>query len=289
MAYFAANQVGAEEVNQLLVRCFDTVRILEPSTSPAPDRAYCLKTLWIRAALWMRTVAKLDHPVHIQAMSIANRAMVEFAVDMLLIAVDKTNESGRRLRIWSESERIKHFENVVAHYKRKDQPVPAQFTQSEAAHLVERDAINKERVSLWATAKNPERPRHPERWTMNNLFEDMERLDSCEVARPIIEMSIRMKLADYYREEMKPINWSIHSGVVGLWKDDDLAILYYFMGTAAMWCADFAILCTLVFFKNFKTHISLKELCDTLSAINRRRTELMKDAYRKCGIPDPSN
>src|SRR5882724_10694626 len=58
-----------------------------------PDTGYrdaCMKSLWLRARAWMQSLEVLNHAKHVQAISVANRALLEITVDLVLLHHDKT-------------------------------------------------------------------------------------------------------------------------------------------------------------------------------------------------------
>jgi len=70
-------------------------------------RDACIKGLWGRAHAWMQTVVKLNDPLDFRALSVANRALLEITVDLVLLHHDKTNASGWKMHWWGESQKMK--------------------------------------------------------------------------------------------------------------------------------------------------------------------------------------
>src|SRR5258705_8907065 len=72
---------------------------LRPSSSET-----CLRGLFLRATLWLLTMKKLNKASDLQALAGGTRAMVEIAVDMLLIHADKEIESSlQQMHWWAQS------------------------------------------------------------------------------------------------------------------------------------------------------------------------------------------
>lgn len=138
-AYVAAGLGSATIAFNHLNTFWDLAEKLRPRQQLV-DKDTVLIRLWMRARHWLDTVVRLDRVSDLQAVSIANRTLFELAVDMLLIARDKSNESGRKLTLWSESDRIKHFENVVRHYVESGQQLPTQFAENLEFHQSEKAA-----------------------------------------------------------------------------------------------------------------------------------------------------
>jgi hypothetical protein len=62
-------------------------------------RDACIKGLYARVLAWMQTIVKLNDPLDFQALSIANRALLEITVDLILLHQDKTNSTGWRMHV----------------------------------------------------------------------------------------------------------------------------------------------------------------------------------------------
>jgi hypothetical protein len=60
-----------------------------------------------------------------------------------------------------------------------------------------------------------------------------------------------MPLGSVYREEGKPLNWSIHSGTAGPWSNTDIGELHASLGTAFGRCGDFGLLCTMALLNEY--------------------------------------
>jgi hypothetical protein len=63
--------------------------------------------------------------------------------------------------LWSESDRIKHFENVIKHYEEKGQQLPAQFAENLEFHQREKAAIDKIRAHYWPNKKENKKGHTP--------------------------------------------------------------------------------------------------------------------------------
>lgn len=179
-----------------------------------PVRDACIKGLWMRAYAWMQTLARLNDPLDFQAVAIGDRALLELAVDLVLLYNDKTNESGWRMHWWGLSEKLKASELILNYYQSKNLPLPDQYEVQKQFYDNERTTILDMRATLWPNRKNPDQ--HPSRWTTNgNLFDDILRAD--QLSGAIIVKEIGSSFEEYYRTEYRKINWHIHSGTNGFW------------------------------------------------------------------------
>jgi len=92
--------------------------------SQTGHRDACMKGLYARVLAWMQTIVKLNDPLDFQALSIANRALLEITVDLILLHQDKTNSSGWRMHWWGESQKMKSAEQIIRYYESNGLPVP---------------------------------------------------------------------------------------------------------------------------------------------------------------------
>lgn len=57
-------------------------------------RDNAVKAVWLRASAWMQSLELLNHTKHIQVISVANKSLLEFTMDLVLLHTDPTNNSG---------------------------------------------------------------------------------------------------------------------------------------------------------------------------------------------------
>jgi hypothetical protein len=226
--------------------------------SSTGHRDTCLKGLFLRARAWMHSLEKLNHSMHIQAISVANRALLEITVDMHLLHHDKTNESGWKMYQWGLSERMRAAEILVEYYDGLGLPVPDSCKPLETSYNNEKAMVDHMRRTLWPNKKDLSKPRHPDRWTGRaNLFEDIKEVD--RLYGPSIKSDLGATLTEYYRTEYRKMNWQIHSGVAGLWNVSPEA-MNLICAMALKWCADFGMLCTKTILSDFGFDLALDEL-----------------------------
>lgn len=237
--------------------------------SETGHRETCLKGLWMRAYAWMQTLEKLNSPLDFQAVSVANRALLEIAVDLVLLHHDKTNESGWRMFWWSLSEKLKASEQIVNFYTEQGLAVPDTYEAQETFYRDEKSIVESMRITLWPNKKNPSKAVHPDRWTGNsNLFPDIEKAD--ELYGSVIKADIGSTLVEYYRTEYRKMNWRIHSGVAGFWNQPP-ASFNLVCGFALKCCADLGMLCTKIVLADFGFDETLEGLKQEWENIKRKR------------------
>jgi hypothetical protein len=202
----------------------------------------------MRAYVWMQTLARLNDPLDFQAVSAGNRALLEIAVDLVLLHHDKTNESGWRMHWWGVSEKLKASEQILDFYKTKNLNLPDRYEAQKQFYDGECANVLRMRAALWPNMKNPSH--HPSRWTRNgNLFDDILRAD--QLHGSAIEKEMGSSLEEYYRTEYRKINWRIHSGTAGFWNLPAEAY-YLICGFGLKSGADLSMLSTKIVFLDFE-------------------------------------
>jgi hypothetical protein len=239
---------------------------------PKPDTGYrdtAIKGLWMRSRAWLQTLEMLNHTRYVQAISVANRALLEITVDMILLHHDKTNASGWQLYQWGQSERMKAAEQLVNFYKEKGVPIPKEDEVIEVFYNDQKAMVDHLRRCIWPNKKYPSKAEHPRRWTgRSDLSKDVEEAD--RLYGSSIQDDLGVSLTEYYRTEYRRMNWQIHSGVAGFW---DLApeTFHIICGFALKWCADFGMLCTKIILTDFGFETALTGLKDEWENVKLQR------------------
>ena len=237
-----------------------------------PETGYrdaCIKGLWMRAHAWMQTICKLNDPLDFQAMSVANRALLEITVDLVLLHHDKTNASGWRMFWWGESEKMRASEQIIKYYESQGLPVPDTYEGQVNFCRESKASVDHMRKVLWPSKKDPSKPTHPKRWTGNgNLFEDIVTAD--QFYGSVIKVDLDSTLVEYYRTEYPKMNWRIHSGAAAFWKQPPQSFNLV-SAFAFKWCADFGMLCTKIVLSDFGFDTALGGLRDEWENIRRQR------------------
>jgi hypothetical protein len=257
---------GAEIVSRYMK---DRYPLIEGAitNSQVGHRESCLKGLWTRAYAWMNTLARLNDPLDFQAISVGNRALLEIAVDLVLLHNDKTNGSGWKMHWWAMSEKLKASEQIIKFYEDSGLPLPGQYEVQEIFLRDESAGVTMMRSSLWPNRKNPSQ--HPARWTGNgNLGDDI--LEADRLYGPAIKEDLGSTLEEFYRTEYRKMNWRIHSGSAAFWNQPPQA---YFLicGFGYKWGADLSMLSTKILLKDFGYVRVLEGLEAEWESVNRQR------------------
>jgi hypothetical protein len=248
---------GVQIVNSYMREKLPLIEAVLPKEETG-HRDQCMKGLFLRACAWIRSLERLNHTSHLQAMVSASRGLLEIITDMILLHHDKTNESGWRMVCWAESEKLKMAEILVKYYRGLQLEVPDNYKPLEEFYDNQKQTIEQMRITLWPDKDKPTKPRHPSRWTgPYDLLKDIERADALYGNE--IKNDLGMGLVEFYKTEYIKMNWQIHSGVAGFWNipPEGISIL---AALALKWCADLAMLCTKIILIDFSFTTAIPDL-----------------------------
>lgn len=247
-----------------------------PNKADTPDRDDCLKILFLRSVVSMRSLLKLNQISDFQDIVSINRRLMEFSVDIALLHNDKSNHSGWKMRCWSDSEKLRRATKVINHFNKQGQSIPEKYEELQKYHIRQEANINKLRITLWPNKKNINIPRHPDRWTNNKIFDDIQFAD--RLFRVFFENELGMDLTTYYQAEFSRLSWSIHSGVVGLFEMEPSGFDST-CGLAFKYCADFAMLITKIILIDFDMSKAIENVEEEWNNVLIQRTSFLN------GIP----
>lgn len=259
---------GAQIVSTYMKKRYPLIEsVIEKSETGYRDA--CIKGLWTRAYAWMNTLGKLNDPLDFQAISVGNRALLEITVDLVLLHHDKTNSSGWRMYWWGESAKMRAAEQVLKYYSDLGLPVPDRYDAQVEFCRDSKSSVDHMRKALWPNKRDPNRARHPSRWTGDGtLFDDVVKAD--ELSGSAFKAELDSTLVEYYRTEYPKMNWRIHSGAASFWNQPPQAFNLV-VGFAFKWCADLAMLCTKIVLTDFGFDVALNELKDEWQDIKSQR------------------
>src|SRR5262249_44929239 len=100
---------------------------------------------------------------------------------MILVHNDKSPNASARMHWWGESAKLKHAEQAIAYYASNGREVPDHHQTIVTFVNKSKTLIDSMRSGLWPTPKGT--PRHPERWTNQNLLSDAREADLLERLR----------------------------------------------------------------------------------------------------------
>lgn len=183
------------------VKSYVRARVPEPTTLSEADQVIFRQLLRIDA--WLRTLAKLNSPADFQAVSTGCRALLETAVDIVLLSKNKSDFV--KLLAWEQSAKLKHAQAVETFCLKtktdfsKTNPEMAQF-------LVDfRQVVDANRQGYgW---KKNGKVGHPDRWTAQGLGAD------CIVADQTQKL---FAFEEFYESRYRELCWNVHgSGLIG--------------------------------------------------------------------------
>jgi hypothetical protein len=269
-AFYSGVQIVAEHMKEHSGK-IESV-FCKPETG---HRDAAIKGLWFRARAWMQSLEALNHTKHVQAISVANRALLEITVDLILLHHDKTNGLGWKIYQFGMSERMRAAEQLVGFYKDEGRPVPNVHWQIEEYFNREKGLTDDMRRRLWPNKKNPAKAAHPSRWTGNSdLSVDVKQADKLFGAE--IQKQLGCGLLEYYRTRYRQMNWLIHSGVASFWnlppQSFDISAAF-----ALKDCADLAFLCTKIALTDFGFNVALPNLPQEWDDLAEKRAQAYLD------------
>jgi hypothetical protein len=248
---------GAQVVSDYVKERWRLVEGVLPR-SETGHRDACMKGLYGRVLAWMQTIVKLNDPLDFQALSIANRALLEITVDLILLHGDKTNSSGWRMHWWGESQKLKSAEQIINYYHANSLPVPDEYEAQVNFVRDSKASLDHMRRALWPNKKDPAKATHSSRWTGNpTLFEDIVTADKYYGTE--VKADLGSTLVEYYRAEYPKMNWHIHSGVASFWNQPPQAYNLV-SGFAFKWSSDFGMLCAKIVLSDFGFNEVLDDL-----------------------------
>lgn len=207
------------------------------------DRDVYIHGLFLRAVAWMLSLNNLNHGKHFQAIISGVRSLLEITTDLILLHYDNTNASAWRMRWWGLSSKLKAAKAVINFYAtRAKKAVPYEdedivlFVQNEEA------VISDMRQKLWPDLSDPNKGRHPERWTdRRTLLQDVQEAD--RLHGTVIESHLGSNLEEFYETEYRRMNWNVHgSGLTGI-RDIPPEGVNVMCGLGYLWGARLSMIC----------------------------------------------
>jgi hypothetical protein len=201
---------------------------------------------FLRIDAWLRTLKKCDEPGDFQAVISATRALLEATIDLVLLASNPM-VNAQLIQDWEDSARLKSAMALTAYYaKQKIQPQP----EDEHATIMEFGAHNQVRITAvrqsnnWIeNSKNGPKPKHPDRWTGNNLSRDAQQADA---------VYPEFGFERFYETRYRELCWNTHgSGLAGA-RGVSADLFPFIGGRAFRECADLAEHAARVTLRHFK-------------------------------------
>jgi len=213
-----------------------------------------LRGQFLRALAWILSLNRLNDVRDFQALEAATRSLLEIAIDMLLVTHDRTEIAAERLHAWGESAKLKQAEAIVNYYRRRGVPVPRAQGEVEQFVRVHRERIHALRRSHWPQRSSTpdtsaQAPRHPDRWTGQDLLSDAREADALE-GRNLVSL-LGIGLEEFYETEFRRICWSVHGSALASVVGVPLEGFFLMYALACNWCADFGLFCSRLILRDF--------------------------------------
>lgn len=250
-SYFQATQLLTRELEQK----FQNIKgVLQKD-----ERETRLEQSFVRCVAWMQSLSLLSGARHIQAMVAAERALIEITIDVLFLHHDTTLERTERQRVWEISAKLKSCERAVSFFVESHNPIPSEYAVQETFINNRKASINQERVRLGWVKRGTNNPRHPDRWTDNDLSVDVKEADlllSTHSPRKLggvdIKSELGVSLEQIYRTEYTRMNWLVHGSgllfVIDSTPDQISLLARITLGR----CIDLSFLCLKVLLTDFR-------------------------------------
>jgi hypothetical protein len=226
--------------------------------------------MFLRAKAWMLTLKKLNNPVAFQAIVSCNRALLEIAVDMILLHHDKTDASWWKMQCWEQSAILKVSEQLKAYFDRRNVKVPARYNPQLDFIRDNKTLIEAQRLNLWGK-KN-----HPMRWTGNNLLHDSELAD--QYWGTAIKEEIGTTLIEFYETEYRRMNLNVHGSALAAIRYAPGKDFHITCGLTFKSCAELGALCTKVILDDYDFAAHYPELSNRWEELSRQRNLVYEDA-----------
>ncbi len=152
----------------------------------------------IRVHGWLRSLCRLNHACHFQAILSASRSLFEIAVDLTILRFDTRNDCAKLLA-WEDSNKFRFAERTVNF-------AGGNTTDPRVRNATRYISQNRPRIdALRNTYWNGHHPRS--RWTGNSLDRDAVLADGFD----------QRGFAEYYNYRYPEVCWSVHgTGLTGV-------------------------------------------------------------------------
>jgi hypothetical protein len=211
------------------------------------DRENCMRGLFLRSVGLINTLKRLNDPLDFQTIVSITRALFELTIDTILVHNDKSPNSAAKIHWWGESAKLKHAEQAIGYYSRNRRAVPDHHQTLVNFVSRSKSLIDSMRSGLWPTSRGT--PKHPDRWTNQDLLSDSREADRLE--RASVTSELLMSLEEFYETEFRRMCWNVHgSGVVTVAGVPEAAF-YLTAGLGYKWSTDFGMFISGLLLKDF--------------------------------------
>jgi hypothetical protein len=167
-------------------------------------REECLIELYYRMAMLLKSLRKLNGPIHFQTIAAIARSLFELGLDIVLFSQDTSNDSVDRLSAFTRIERYRCAKKLVDYYINRPAPPNLDlFIQrqlcADAKEKLDIDSLIRQYWGIDSKGK----PKWPKHWSK---FQDARRR-AHHVGNNWEECYVR----NYYM-----LSWQIHPGLTGI-------------------------------------------------------------------------
>jgi hypothetical protein len=186
-----------------------------------------------RADEWLVTLSKLDSPFDYQAVAAGCRALLEIAIDIVLLT--ESPAQAAKVAAWERSAKLKSAMCVKDfHERRKTEPDEdgaglILWAKTNAANVV-----SERRAHGWSDRKGT--PRHPERWTgSRNLLIDAQAAD---------RLGTSFRFEEFYETRFRELSALTHGSGQQYRLILDSPVFSFLPGRCFAECTNLGFLCT---------------------------------------------
>jgi hypothetical protein len=180
-------------------------KAVSAATAGADSTSVVLQGQHARLRSWLHSLVRLGRPEDVQAVVAGGRAIFEIAVDAVLLRNDM--DGCQKVLDWEMSAKLKQAQAFVAHLA-KAKRNPAREERHLIAFAGSQAGVVDQLRRKWKWTDRSGKPKHPTRWTGQDLGSDCAPADAV-VSPPIF--------VEYYETRYRAVCWTTHgSGATGL-------------------------------------------------------------------------
>lgn len=165
----------------------------------------------VRIDYWLRSLGKLASPTDYQAVTAGCRAMLECAIDIVLVRANPADF--QKVLEWEESAKLKHAEALATYcQKDKDNELADRFERPIKWAAAEGARVNALRIKHgWVEKRKDgtDKPNHPDRWTSRDLGSDAREADKVQAQWTPAE-GPPIRLERFYETRYRELCWDTH-------------------------------------------------------------------------------
>lgn len=185
------------------------IPLLLPVAVPGTAGEVILAQL-IRIDYWLRSLGKMDERTDYQPVSAGCRAILECAIDVVLLRAKP--DDYQKILDWEDSAKLKHAEALARHCakdpgaRRDAYDRPIEWAKDSKARINARRLVHR-----WVEKRDDgtEKAKHPNRWTNQSLASDAQAADRAQELFAADE-GPPVRLERYYETRYRELCWDTH-------------------------------------------------------------------------------